>query len=172
MVLSGKLKPSVVKFEPSEAQIKHLAALVFITTVTEKLLLQGQRFLVAADNANIQAQCDTGRTADTGKHLLLFLTVQSQRYFYEIMLLHWRIPVTHRSVSPKAHRIGFSARLRLVLWKWGETSSRINFHCRLSPQHPFLGGLSVAWIFLAEHAMEAIASWVGADQFLWHRRHL
>jgi hypothetical protein len=52
--------------------MKHRAALVSITTVTEKLLLQGQRFLVAAGNANIQAQCDTGRAADTGKHLLLF----------------------------------------------------------------------------------------------------
>lgn len=48
VVLSGKLKPSVVKFEPSEAQIKHQAALVFITTVSEKLLLQGQRFPVVA----------------------------------------------------------------------------------------------------------------------------
>lgn len=81
MVLSGKLKPSVVKFEPSEAQIKHQAALVFITTVSEKLLLQGQRFPVVARHTNIQAQCDTGKAADTGKHLLLFLTVQSQRYF-------------------------------------------------------------------------------------------
>lgn len=89
MILSGKLEPSVVIFEPSEAQIKHRAAWLFITTVTEKLLLEGQRFLVAVDNANIQAQRDTGRAADTGKHLLLFLTVQRQHYFYEIMLLRW-----------------------------------------------------------------------------------
>lgn len=81
VVLSGKLKPSVVTFEPSEAQIKHQAALVFIATVSEKLPLQGQRFPAAADHTNIQAQCDTGRAADTGKHLLLFLTVQSQGYF-------------------------------------------------------------------------------------------
>lgn len=36
-----------------------------------------------------QAQHDTGRAAGTGKHLHLFLAVQSRHYFYEIMLLHW-----------------------------------------------------------------------------------
>lgn len=53
MILSGKLKPCVLTFEPSEAQIKHFAAWLSITTVTEKLLLQGQRLLVAVDNASV-----------------------------------------------------------------------------------------------------------------------
>lgn len=99
------------------------------------LPLQGQEFLVAVDSINTQASAFHRKDVQhTGKHLLLFLTLQNQRRFHGIVLLHCWIPVKFRNFTKTSDAMISSCDGQG--WSYAEKQSRCGLFRMVVGAHP------------------------------------
>lgn len=163
MILSGKLKPCVLTFEPSEAQIKHCAAWLSITTVTEKLLLQGQRFLVAVDNASILGSAWHRKG---GQHreasAFIFNSSKPALFIWDHVITLVNSSGTQKRLTKISSECTLS-RLRSVLFNGSEKRlGWVSFHLRLSPPASFLR----SYVSVGRTCLWHESSW---QRVLWKR---